>query len=148
MGLIGALCRNGEICSTLILSPPGAGKTTLLRELVRLVSDGLGAEPMRVSLVDERSEVAALFDGKPSMDVGERTDVLDACPKAEGICMLLRAMAPQVIAFDEITSPEDCRATGMAARCGVRLIAIGPRRKRSRSAGETDVPRAVCGRRV
>ncbi|MDR1132162.1 MAG: stage III sporulation protein AB [Oscillospiraceae bacterium] len=105
--------------SLLIVSPPGAGKTTLLRELVRLLSDG----GRRVSLVDERSEVAGSFEGQPCFDVGARTDVLTGAPKGEGIFLLLRAMSPQIIAFDEITSPADIEAAEAAANCGVSLIA-------------------------
>ena len=109
----------GGFKSTLIVSPPGAGKTTLLRELIRLMSDS----GTRVSLVDERSEVAGTFEGQPCFDVGLRTDVLTGAPKGEGIFLLLRAMAPQLIAFDEITSPEDIEAAETAANCGVSLLA-------------------------
>lgn len=117
-GVMKAL-KDGDFASTLIISPPGGGKTTLLRELVRLLSDS----GTRISLVDERGEVAGTFEGQPCFDVGMRTDVLTGAPKSDGIFLLLRAMAPQLIAFDEITSPNDIEAAETAANCGVSLLA-------------------------
>lgn len=109
----------GGFRSTVILSPPGGGKTTLLRELVRRLS----LSGCRVSVADERGEIADAWGGEPAFDVGSHTDVMTGVPKAESIRLLLRAMNPQITAVDELGGGEDVSALTEAAGCGVKLLA-------------------------
>ena len=105
------ITKNRQVCHTLVISPPCCGKTTLIRDLIRQISDGNRyVKGCTVGVVDERSEIGGCYLGVAQNQLGMRTDVLDCCPKAEGMIMLIRSMAPQVIAVDEIGSPEDVHA--------------------------------------
>lgn len=117
--------QDGEHLShTLIISPPRGGKTTLLRDVIRQLSNGREDIPgVTVGVVDERSELAGSWQGIPQNDLGLRTDILDACPKAEGMQMLVRAMSPDVVAVDELGREEDFRAVESVIHCGCCLIA-------------------------
>lgn len=115
---------DGKIHHTLLISPPRCGKTTLLRDLIRQISDGTKEFPgCTVGVVDERSELGGSYLGIPQNDLGIRTDLLDCCPKAEGMLMLVRSMAPAVIAVDEIGGDADIRALETVLHCGCRLLA-------------------------
>ena len=105
--------------STLIMSPPGYGKTTLLRELIRKLS----SSGIRVSVADERGEIAAIAGRRAAFDLGSCTDVMTGGEKHTSAMMLLRAMNPQILAFDEITDKKDLKAIMQLAGCGVELLA-------------------------
>lgn len=123
-GVMPYIYENGKLQNTLLISPPGCGKTTLLRDMIRQISNGSRfAGGMNVGVVDERSEIAGCYLGNPQNDVGKRTDILDACPKALGMMMLIRSMAPQVVAVDELGSEEDMKAVGQVMQCGSCVIA-------------------------
>lgn len=113
-----------RVLSSLIISPPRCGKTTMLRDIIRnLSSRSSNFIGVQVGVVDERSEIAACLNGIPTVDLGNRVDVLDSCPKSEGMLMLIRSMAPQVIATDELGREEDAFAVVEALNAGISVIA-------------------------
>ena len=112
------------VANTLIVSPPRCGKTTILRDIIRQLSNGTEDIPgLTVGVVDERSELAGCYQGVPQNDLGIRTDVLDGCPKSEGMQMLVRSMSPQVVAVDELGKGEDYQAVETVIHSGCKLIA-------------------------
>ena len=118
------ITEDKQICNTLIISPPRCGKTTMLRDLIRQVSDGnRWVRGCTVGVVDERSELGGCYLGVPQNQLGIRTDILDCCPKSKGMLMLVRSMAPQVIAVDEIGSAEDIHSLEYAMHCGCKMMA-------------------------
>ena len=120
--LVPLLWQDGIFQNTLILARPGAGKTTYLRDCIRILSGNSKEEGMKICVVDERSEIAASCQGIPQNDLGARTDVLDNCPKSQGMRIVLRSMSPQVIAMDELGGEEDFEMLYQIIYSGSRIL--------------------------
>ena len=117
------ILQENKIYHTMIISPPRCGKTTLLRDIVRQLSNGVNNNRgITVGVVDERSEIGGCYRGIPQNDIGIRTDILDGCPKTEGMLMLIRSMSPQVIVVDEIGSSDDIEAIDFVINAGCKII--------------------------
>lgn len=118
------LYKGNGVLHTLLISPPRCGKTTMLRDLIRQISNGSNHHSgVTVGVIDERSEIGACYQGVPQNELGIRTDILDCCPKARGMMMMIRTMSPVVIAVDEVGSREDLEAMEYVMNCGCKLLA-------------------------
>lgn len=115
-----------NIYNTLIIGPPLSGKTTFIRDLCTNLSDGTKKpyyEGCDITLIDERGEISAVYNGIPQMYVGNRTDVLSYCMKREGFVMGIRALSPKIIISDELGSRDDFEILQYALKSGVNIIA-------------------------
>lgn len=136
--------EKNSVYNTLIVSSPGAGKTTLLRDLIRQISTGIKDikfKAINVGVVDERSEITALFKGKPQNDIGVKVDIIENAPKAIAMNMLVRSMSPKVIVADEIGKEEDIKAINYAVCSGVKGIFTAHRKLNVRLKLKSDYKR-------
>ena len=107
--------RMGGTRGILVYAPPGVGKTTLLRDAAATLSTG--RRPLRVAVVDCRGELCGAPVGCGMLDV------LEGYPKALGIEIATRTLAPEVLICDEIGDYEEANAILSVQSSGVPLIA-------------------------
>src|SRR5699024_6543992 len=114
---------NKNYFNTLFIGPPQTGKTTIIGDVARLIATGRNSVPARkVGIIDERSEIGASIRGVPQHNLGFRTDVMDACPHADGMMMMIRSMSPDVIVVDEIGSFQDVLVLVEVINAGVVVV--------------------------
>lgn len=101
----------------LVIGPPCSGKTTVLRDIAQSAS-----EKFFVTIVDERMEIAGVFNGCPAFDIGNST-VLNGFIKSDGIKSAVRSMSPDIIICDEFGDEKDIKSALFAMKSGAQIVA-------------------------
>ncbi len=121
-GLADQIVSLAEKGGVLIIGCPGCGKTTVLRDMARQLS-GEQIPGNKVVLIDERGELAALYNGKPQNDIGVNTDVLSGFPKTTAMELATRSLSPQIMICDEIGSQQEAEEILVCVHAGIRIVA-------------------------
>ena len=107
---------------TLIAGPPSSGKTTILRDLARNLSLVQNGPVKKIAIIDERGEIAAVYNGIPQVDIG-LCDVLNGYPKGEGILQAVRVLSPNIVICDEMGNISEINAIEEGLNSGAEIIA-------------------------
>lgn len=114
------LILKNQDANILLCGPPLTGKTTILRDISRLLSD---VKNKKVSIIDERDEIANSIFSENQHYVGKKVDVLSSYPKDVGIITAIRTMSPQYIICDEIGSDYEIEMLKGVMNTGCNIIA-------------------------
>jgi len=114
--------KNDLSSGLLLVGAPASGKTTLLRDIARQISSGICGDIKKVTVVDERGELAGTYMGMAQNDLGVCSDVLDGYPKAEGIMQAIRSLSPEFIICDELGGNDEVSAVEQGLNAGVSMI--------------------------
>ncbi len=106
----------------LFSGPPSCGKTTAIIEAIRCLSSGQYGCAKRVSVIDSRNEISAVFEGIPKNNLGTNTDIFLAKNTSNSIKNAIRVMNPEYIVLDEIMTEEELMGVIEGAKCGVKII--------------------------
>lgn len=107
--------------NTLVIAPPGAGKTTILRDMARIVASE--KRIINVLIADERNEIAAVMNGKQTLNVGNNVDMICCCTKEYAFIRAIRSLRPDIIVTDELCGDSDIAAVENAVGSGVTVFA-------------------------
>ncbi len=105
----------GDFRGLLILGAPLSAKTTVLRDFCRIA-----ASRKKTAVIDERGEIAAVYNGIPQNDVGLHADVLTGFSKGGAIERAIRLLSPEFLVCDEIGA--DYESVLRCANRGVKPI--------------------------
>lgn len=117
------ISANGNVKNTAVIGKPKSGKTTLIRSLAQYLSTPEKINKIiKVGIIDERMEIASVYNGECMFDVGVNSFVLNGASKSDGVDVMVRGFSPDVIIMDEVWSDEDKKAVDKAIGAGCSVI--------------------------